>query len=98
LSSEAAARSSESQSYYDAYPVPARERSPATANRAEVSFWNLTDRDLSLRVDGQTRLLPRGRNVPMTLPREFTWQLDGREPKPETLGRDDAALEIVIRR
>jgi hypothetical protein len=85
-------------SYYDTYSVARRDPAQPVGNLSEVAFWNLTDRDLTLQVDGQTRAVPRGKSLPLTLGREFVWQIDGREPKRQTLGKDQTALDIVIRR
>jgi hypothetical protein len=87
-----------SRPYYDTYSVARRSSAQFTGDRAEVGFWNLTDRDLTLHVDGQNRILPRGKNLPLALGREFVWQIDGREPRRQTLEKDQSALEIVIRR
>jgi len=63
-----------------------------------VAFWNLTDRELSLKIDGDARRLPRGKSVTLDLPPQFVWQIDGREPKTERVPSTESALEIVIRR
>ena len=98
LSSPSAASYGEALSFYDAYPVARRDPVQPAGDLAEVAFWNLTDRDLTIRVEGQAKQLPRGQSMATNLRRAFVWQVEGREPKSEALGRDEAALEIVIRR
>jgi hypothetical protein len=88
----------DSRPYYDIYSVARRGPAQLAGDVSEVGFWNLTDRDLTLRVDGQSSTVPRGKSLPLTLGREFVWQIDGREPQRQTLGKDQSALEIVIRR
>jgi hypothetical protein len=67
--------------------------------RFTVDFWNLTDRDLVLRIEGgPPQVLPRGKNVPVAVPRQFTWQVQGRETQTRSVDRGESALQIVIRR
>jgi len=63
-----------------------------------VGFWNLTDRDLTVKVDGQPHALARGRGLTLTLGRQFVWQVDQRAPTNERIPEDKTTLEIVIRR
>jgi hypothetical protein len=88
----------ESRSYYDAYPVAPRDPPRPIGTRCDVGFWNLTDRDLTLRVDGQAVVLAQGKSLPLNLGREFVWQIEGRDPERQTLRTDESGLEIVIRR
>src|SRR5262249_13589094 len=60
LSSPSAASYGESLSFYDAYPVARRDPAQPAGDLAQVAFWNLTDRDLTIRLEGQARQLPRG--------------------------------------
>src|SRR5216683_1360451 len=70
----------ESTSFYDAYSVASPETARSAGDRCKVDFWNLTDKDLVLRIDsGPSQLLPRGRSVPVAVGRQFTWQVEGRE-------------------
>jgi hypothetical protein len=88
---------SESRTYFDTYFGGAGAAKPA-ADRCSVAFWNLSGQDLGLKVDGQSRLLPRGQSVTLTLGRQFVWQVEGREPQKQDVPANEGALEIVIRR
>jgi hypothetical protein len=89
---------SESHSYYDSYVVAQQSGARSNGERCTVGFWNLTDRDVNARINGQARTLPRGKNVPIEVPREFVWQLEGREAQVERIAAGESALTIVIRR
>jgi hypothetical protein len=74
------------------------EAKKADTGRYRVGFWNVTGRDLTLTVDGQSRVLPRNQSVTLTLGRQFTWQVDQRAPLAEDVPAGRSTLEIVIRR
>jgi hypothetical protein len=84
--------------FYEPYSVasfnPAKER----GERCSVVFWNVTGRDLTLRVNRESRTLPRGKSLTIELPRQFTWQVEGHDAQVETIAPGDAAVEFVIRR
>jgi hypothetical protein len=84
--------------FYDPYPVATRDPMKPAGERCSVAFWNLSDRDMTLKVAGQVRPLPRGKSVSLQLGRKFTWQVDERRPQEETVAASDPGLEIVIRR
>jgi hypothetical protein len=84
--------------FYDPYPVASRSPPKPAGERCSVAFWNLSDRDMMLKVAGQTRPLPRGKSVSMELGRKFSWQVDERQPQEESVAVNDPGLEIVIRR
>jgi hypothetical protein len=88
----------ESRRYYDVYPASSATPGQATDGRATIAFWNLTDRDLTLKVDGQERFLVRGKSLTMDLGRQFVWQVSGHDPQNESVARGETGLEIVIRR
>jgi hypothetical protein len=90
--------STESRSYYDAYPVAVRNAEAAARDRCTVGIWNLSDRDVQVQVDGQTRTLPRGRKWTGEVPRQFRWQVVGKEARAEQVPEYEAGLEIVLRR
>lgn len=88
-------------------PKPAVSETPATrtsyyagpaGDTVTVSFWNYSDRDQILSVAGERRLLPRGKGVALDVPREFTWQGDGRGVQQERVPDGKTGLEIVLRR
>jgi hypothetical protein len=88
----------ESRSYFSAYAVAPRATERPAAERCQIGFWNLSDRDITLTVDAKKYPLPRGESIKMELGREFVWQVDGRVAHAEKLPAKEAALEIVIRR
>jgi hypothetical protein len=92
------APSADATRYYDPYPVVSRDPMKPAGERCAVAFWNLSDRDMTLKVAGQTRLLLRGKSVSVEIARKFTWQVDERQPREETVAAADPGLEIVIRR
>ena len=89
--------SDSSSSYYQAYPLMPRTTDRPASERSTVAFWNLTGHTVTLKIDGQAQVLPRGQCLTRELARDFVWQLDGREPERRTIPAGDAGLEIVIR-
>jgi hypothetical protein len=63
----------------------------------QVGFWNVTSRDLTLTVEGQTRLLPRNQSLTLRLGRQFSWRVDQRTPQTAQVPANKSTLEIVIR-
>src|SRR5437773_416563 len=55
----------------------------APGERCKVGLWNLTGRDVTIRIDGQTRVLAKDRAVTLDLDRAFVWQLDQGETVSE---------------
>lgn len=88
----------ESRSFYDAYGVAVREESTRTPEHVTIGFWNHSGKDMVLKVDGQPRTLARGQSVLLTLPRQFVWQIDERQPQNETVPAGQAGVDVVIRR
>lgn len=66
-------------------------------SRCQVGFWNLSGRDVSLKINGQNRPLPRDRALTLDLNRSFVWQVDGGEPHSEIVPPERSTHEIVIR-
>jgi hypothetical protein len=89
---------SESRSYYDTYPVAPDRSSQPLGERCSIEFWNLTRRDLTVKVDGSPHLLKQGRNLLLDLGRHFVWQVERHDPQRENIPVGESALEIVIRR
>jgi hypothetical protein len=88
----------ESRSYYDTYAVVLKDASKPLGDRCSIEFWNLTNKDLTLKVDGQTHVLARGKSLGLDAGRHFVWQIEGREVNKENIATGESALEIVIRR
>jgi hypothetical protein len=84
--------------FYDAYPVASRPGAAPAADRRPVCFWNLSGRNMVLKVDGQTQTLPPGARSRLELGRQFAWQVDGHEARTEEMAAGAAGLEIVLRR
>lgn len=84
--------------YYDLYSGPTPLATPPASGRCSVAFWNLTGRALTLRVAGQERTLPPGRSLTLELPREFGWNVVGREAEAARIPTDHTTAEILIRR
>lgn len=94
----AAPQVNESRSFFDTYTVSARVSERPEAGRCSIAFWNLTNQDLALRVDGKPQVVAKGKHVTFDLGRQFVWQVEGREPQQEQLPETETGLEIVIRR
>ena len=68
-----------------------------SVDQVRVGFWNLTDTDYQLRVDGQVHTLKRNKGVSLTLDREFVWQLNQRKSVREVIPQSESSSEILIR-
>ncbi|MCI0380057.1 MAG: hypothetical protein L0215_20940 [Gemmataceae bacterium] len=66
--------------------------------RCKVGFWNLTGRDISLKVDGKAQTLAKDRAVTIELERSFVWQVEQNEPTGERVPEDQAFYEVIIRK
>jgi hypothetical protein len=85
-------------SFYDVYAVAARGGAAPAADRRTVCFWNLSRRDVVLKVAGRRQTLPPGARSRLELGRQFVWQVEGRPERSEDMAADAAGLEVVIRR
>jgi hypothetical protein len=63
----------------------------------KVGFWNLSGRDMAIRVNGTSRSVPRDRAVILDLSREFVWRIEGREPERVVVPEGKSAHEVVLR-
>ncbi len=89
----------EELSYFNAYALAVTDAGSLIADRCRVSFWNLTDRPLTVKVADQSYVVQRNsQSMPMELSRQFVWRVDGREPQQERLPEGESGLVIVIRR
>jgi hypothetical protein len=80
----------------DVFPVDGPPPAGPTAKRS-VGFFNHTDRDLKLTVEGETVTLPRRHYVSATVPATFAWKLDGDERRTEVPAAAPG-VEVVIRK
>jgi len=62
-----------------------------------VAFWNLSNRDLRIKIAGQAQVIARGKNLTLDLSRQFVWQVEGQEPQTENMPATESAMEIVLR-
>jgi len=81
--------------------IEVRPMNPAVTglakDRCRVGFWNLSGRDVTLVIDGKSRLVARDRALTLELPRDFGWRVDQRPAQTEHVADDKSAHEIVIR-
>lgn len=69
----------------------------SAADRCKVGFWNLTGRDITLRVDGQPRPLAKNRAVTLDMARSFSWQVDQDRAINELVPAEQAFHEVILR-
>jgi hypothetical protein len=67
------------------------------SQRCKVGFWNLTGRDVTLKVDGQQRLLPKDRAITLDLDRSFAWQIDQGQVTTERVPDEQVFHEVILR-
>jgi hypothetical protein len=84
--------------YFDAYAVAPAAGLPRPEGRCSVSFWNLSQQELNLKVGEKRMTLAAGRTLTLDLERRFNWQIEGRDAQTGQVADKDSALEIVIRR
>ena len=63
-----------------------------------VGFFNQTDREVKLTVQGETMTLPKWSRVSAKVPAGFRWQLDAEAQQTTQIPSDSPGLEVVIRR
>ena len=88
----------DSSAYFDSYAAAPRASDKPNDDKCSVGFWNLSPEALTIKVNGQSHVVPRGKSVKLDLGREFVWQVAGREPETAHVSPNQAILEIVIRR
>lgn len=69
-----------------------------SSERCKVGFWNLTGRDVQLKINGETRLLAKDRALTLELDRAFVWQIDQQEPASERVPPNQTFFEVVLRK
>jgi len=89
---------SESRSLYSAYSGRRHTSYKIGASHCRVGYWNVTNRNVSLAVEGQSYFLAPGRGMTLTVPRQFTWQMDRGKLNRESVPSDRPTMEIVIRK
>jgi hypothetical protein len=68
-----------------------------SGQRCKVGFWNLTGRDVTLKIDGQTRQLPRDRAVTLEIGRAFVYQVDQGQSVTESVPEEELFHEVILR-
>ena len=81
---------------YDIYPIMLKEK--PINDQSTVTFQNLAGKPLKIIVDNRDQELTDKQSVTLTVPRQFSWRVEGREPRVEQIGKNDYAVQIVIRR
>jgi hypothetical protein len=76
----------------------AQVNEPPSVERCRVGFWNVSNRDLVLTINGERQAVPRRKSVTLDLGREFVWMVEGAEAQRERIPADKSTLEIVLRR
>lgn len=69
----------------------------AAKDRLLVGFWNLSGRDVTLKVDGQSRVIGKDKAITLQVERQFVWQVDQGEPKMERVPPERRQFEVLIR-
>jgi hypothetical protein len=76
----------------------ARTADSVATDRARVGFWNLSGRDVALKVDGQVHFLAPGKSLKLDLKRQFVWREGENKPQIEQIPDNVPSMEIVVRR
>lgn len=79
------------------FVIPAEGRGEPPAE-VKVGFFNHSDRDLALDVNGEPVRLPKEQYVTLRLPRTFKWAEKGAKAKDVVVPPDADGIEIVFRK
>lgn len=66
-------------------------------DRCKVGFWNVSGKDVRLRIGARDFDLPRDRAITLELERQFAWQIGQREATSERVPANQAFFEVIIR-
>jgi hypothetical protein len=80
------------------YVVPADEKQSKPGPQVRVGFFNHSEREILLEVNGEQHKLPSEQYVTMRLPRTFTWAEKGQKGKEVVVPPDADGIEIVFRK
>jgi len=83
---------------FDQYVVPADERSAKPGPQVRVGFFNHSERQIVLEVNGEQLKIPSGQYVTLRLPRTFAWAEKDRKAKDVVVPPDADGIEIVFRK
>lgn len=81
----------------DVYPVDGAPPASPSAKR-KVGFFNHTDRDLQLTVEGRTITLPKRHYIAAEVPTTFDWKLDNGSKQHTEIPMAAPGVEVVIRK
>jgi hypothetical protein len=82
---------------FEQYVVPAEGRGEPRAE-VKVGFFNHSDREIALTVNGEAVRLPAEQYVTLRLPRTFTWSEKGTKGNEVVVPPDAEGIEIVFRK
>jgi hypothetical protein len=88
----------ESRSFHPPTPAVVETSARPKSATARVGFWNVTGREVVLRVDGKTHALGHGKCLKLDLARTFVWKVGDSEAQVEEMPASVPSMEIVIRR
>ena len=80
----------QTQSYYLASTIA------VASSTVPVAFWNRSNRDVWVWIAGERRWIRQGRGLTLDLPREFTWQVEGRDSQRVRVPNSRAGQQVVI--
>lgn len=80
------------------YVVPADEKQSKPGPQVRVGFFNHSEREIVLEVNGEQLKIPSAQYVTLRLPRTFAWAEKGRKAKDIVVPPDADGIEIVFRK
>jgi len=80
------------------FVVPADEKSSKPGPQVRVGFFNHSEREIVLEVNGEQLKIPSSQFVTLRLPRTFAWAEKGRKAKDVVVPPDADGIEIVFRK
>jgi hypothetical protein len=82
---------------FDIYPVDGKAPTNPAAKRT-VRFFNISDRDIKLTVNGETGSLPKQSVIAAELPANFTWKINSGKEESTEIPANVRGLEVIIRK
>jgi hypothetical protein len=83
---------------FDQYLIPSEGAKPERPAEVKIGFFNHTDRDIVLEVNGETVNLPTEQYVTLRLKRTFSWGEKGQKASDMAVPPDADGMEIVFRK
>jgi hypothetical protein len=91
-------RTGDSNDPFDVVLVAAAEGSQPTGGKIGVGFFNHSERDIVLEIDGRTLKLGSRYYVQIKMPREFSWREKGGPARKAKVPAEADGVEIVFRK